>query len=108
MKRLFLFVLLLFAASAVAQAPAKLFDVRNGGTTGTQIEYKDAAAKQAVIDAFCEVGSWSANLRDAQGNPITKQQFFHRELTAMIRDRVRQGRAQTAQKAIVVDESDLP
>lgn len=108
MKRVVLIALILLTGSAIAQAPTKLFDVRNGGATGTQIEYKDAAAKQAVIDAFAELGSWTPQTLGGDGQPITKQQFFHRELTALIRDRVRQARAQVAHKAVVVDESDLP
>lgn len=108
MKKLAILFLLLFSVSVAAQAPTKLFDVRNGGPTSTTIEYKDAASKQAVVDAFCELGSWTADLKDAQGNPVTRQQFFHRELQAIIRDRIRQARAQVAQKAVVVNDRDLP
>jgi len=108
MKKLTILFVVLFSISVIAQAPTRLFEVRNGGATTTSIEYKDAIAKQAVVDAFCEIGSWTSNLTDAQGRPVTKQQFFNQELQAIIRDRVRAARARTAQKAIVIDDSDLP
>ena len=108
MKRfvLILSFVCLLGFGVVAQK-AKIFDVRNGGATSTIIEYPGAASKQAVIDAFCDLGSY--NGVDKDGNPITKQQFFNRELTAIIRERVRQSRNRIAEsQKPVVDESDLP
>lgn len=107
--RRFLFTFLILASfglGAVAQK-AKIFDVRNGGATSTTIEYPDAASKQAVIDAFCDLGSYSGV--DKDGNPITKQQFFNRELTAIISEKVKRNRHRIAEsQKPVVDESDLP
>jgi len=107
--RRFIFTLLVIASfglAAVAQK-AKIFDVRNGGATSTTIEYPDAASKQAVIDAFCAEGSY--NGVDKDGNPITKQQFFHRELTTIISEKVKRNRHRIAEsQKPVVDESDLP
>lgn len=108
MKRFILILsfLFLFGLGAIAQK-AKVFDVRNGGTTNTTIEYLDAASKQAVIDAFCAEGSY--NGVDKDGNSITKQQFFHRELTAIISEKVRRNRHRIAEsQKPPVDESDLP
>lgn len=107
--RRFIFTLLVivsFGLGAVAQK-AKIFDVRNGGTTSTTIEYTDATSKQAVIDAFCDLGSY--NGVDKDGSPITRQQFFHRELTAIISEKVKRNRQRIAEsQKPVVDESDLP
>ena len=95
-------------AVGIAQTPTTLFDVRNGGPTSTVIEFKDNIAKQAVIDAVAETGSWSVTLTDAQGQPITKQQFFHREIAAFLNQRVKAARYETERKKIVVKEDDLP
>lgn len=60
MKHLLLLLVFLFTITASAQAPTKLFDIRNGdgaaiGTdtypSATIIAYQDAAAKTEVIDA---------------------------------------------------------
>ena len=100
---------------ATAQAPTKLFDVRNGngivdnGTAqpvATYVAYKDAAAKQAVIDALCDVGNYDA--LDPATRP-TKQAFANREITNWLRERVRESRQRTEQKKLVnPDISDLP
>lgn len=103
---LILFFVCLLGFGVVAQK-VKIFDVRNGGATSTIIEYPDAASKQAVIDAFCDLGSYSGV--DKDGNPITKQQFFHRELTAIISEKVKRNRHRIAEsQKPAVDESDLP
>ncbi len=98
MKRfllLFCFISL-FGLGVVAQK-AKIFDVRNGGATSTTIEYPDATSKQTVVDAFCDLGSY--NGVDKDGSLITKQQFFHRELTAIISAKVKQNRQRIAANA---------
>ena len=101
-----LLVVASFGLGAIAQK-AKIFDVRNGGATSTVIEYPDAASKQAVIDAFCDLGSYNGT--DKDGNPITKQQFFHRELTAIMAEKVKRNRHRIAEaQKPAVDESDLP
>ena len=117
MRKLGLLVLLISVLGiGNAQPPAKLFDVRNGNGVidgantdafATLIVFKDQASKQSVIDAFCKVGGWQA-LIGGVANPQSKPQFFHSELQKMIRDRVIQGRGQTAHEAVVVDTSDIP
>lgn len=107
MKKMLL-ILLLCAAPLAAQAPTKLFDVRNAGQTATTIEFKDAAAEDAVIDAFAAAGGWLPNLTNGNGQPVTKQQFFNRELSAFIRDRIVAARREAELKKVAVDESDLP
>lgn len=121
-----------------AQAPTKLFDVRNGngivdnGVTqaqATYIVYKDQPAKQKVLDAFVSAYGYQATVPnpafdsskpvDAQTNPQTipnpqsKQAFFNRQLTAYIRDIVRSEAIKTAAKtasdsAATTADSDLP
>lgn len=100
--------LLLCVASVAAQAPAKLFDARSGGATSTVIEFRDADAKIAVIDAFASAGGWLPNLTNGNGQPISKQQFFNRELNAYIRERVIAARRDAELKKVAVDETDLP
>ena len=121
-----------------AQAPTKLFDVRNGNgivdnsvaqPQATYIAYKDAAAKQKVLDAFATAYGYPATVPnpafdsskpvDAQTNPQTipnpqtKQAFFNRQLTAYIRDIVRSEAIKTAAKtasdtASTAVDLDLP
>lgn len=91
--------------------PTKLFDVRNGNNStdsdtttyprATFIVFKDDAAKNTVIDAFCQLGSYTGFQADGV-TPISKQAFFNRELQQIIRDRIRQAREATARAAIVV------
>lgn len=123
MKRLFILCLIL-AAPLAAQAPTKLFDVRNGGATATTIEYKDAAGKATVIDAFCAAYGYAAKVpnpafdgtkpEDPVSNPTTidnpqsKQQFFNRHLTGYLRGIVENQRGEVERKKITVDTSDLP
>lgn len=92
-----------------AQPPTKLFDVRGGGATQTNIVYRDAAAKDLVIDAFCTLGSYQDTISGLP-NPQTRQQFFNNELQQIIRDKVAALRHQVAAAAahIGVDETDLP
>jgi hypothetical protein len=82
----------LLAVFAIAQKPTKLFDVRNGGTTATTIEFRDASAKQAVIDAFAVARGYQVTIADPQNagqlipNPQSKQQFFNAALTRFVND----------------------
>lgn len=115
MKKLILIAILLFTASASAQAPTKLFDVRNGngivdgGVVQAQavyIAFQDNAAKQKVIDALCDVGNYDA--LDPATRP-SKQAFALRELQNHLKDVIRESRQRTAQKSVpAVDVSDLP
>lgn len=115
MKKLFFSVFFLLSITAVAQAPAKLLEVRNGngivdaGVTqaqATYIVYKDAAAKTALIDALCALGNYDAL------NPATRpsrQNFANQEIKNWLRDKVREHRQRIAEsQKPVVDESDLP
>jgi len=85
-------VLAALAVICLAQRPVKLFDVRNGGTTATTIEYRDATAKQQVIDAFAAARGYQDTIPDPANpgqviaNPQTKQQFFNAALTQFLRD----------------------
>lgn len=115
MKKAFILSILLCAGIVSAQAPSKLFDVRNGngivdnGTAqpvATYIAYKDAAAKQAVIDALCDVGNYDA--LDPTTRP-SKQAFANREISNWLRERVRESRQRAEQRKLVEpDTSDLP
>lgn len=115
MKKAFILSILLCAGIVSAQSPTKLFDVRNGngivdnGTTqpvATYIAYRDAAAKQTVIDALCDVGNYDA--LDPATRP-TKQAFANREISNWLRERVRDSRHRTEQKKLIEpDTSDLP
>lgn len=97
----FAFLILIVGAST-AQTPTKLFDVRNGNgavlsgvtyTDATLIPYKDAASKQAVIDAFCDRFGF------VPGGPQTKQQFFNAQVTNYIRQVYREQKAASAAAA---------
>ena len=115
MKKLLALSFIFLSITVAAQAPARLFDVRNGngivdaGVTqaqATYIVYKDAAAKQALIDALCDLGNYDAL------NPATRpsrQAFANREIQNWLRDKVKQNRQRRAAlQTPVVDESDLP
>lgn len=114
MKRLFI-LCLIFAAPIAAQAPTKLFDVRNGNgivdggvaqPQATYIVFRDAAAKTAVIDALCDQCNYDA--LDPATRP-SKQAFANREIQFWLRDKVRASREKAEQKKIVTpDTSDLP
>jgi len=122
MKRISLIVMaiiVIFMANALvrSQVPTKLFDVRAGngivdnGTAqaqATYIAYKDAAAKQKVLDAFASAYGYQDKipnpLAGQQGqaatipNPQSKQAFFNQQLTRYIKDIVRSQDIATAQK----------
>lgn len=109
-------------------APTKLFDVSNGNgaviggetvTRGTLIWYKDNAAKDKVIERFCDAYGYQENVPDPNNpgatipNPQSKQTFFNRKLTQYIKDVVRsQGinaaAATAAAGAATTEDADLP
>ena len=115
MKNISLALLLLLSTAAVAQAPSKLFDVRNGNSIvdkgveqpqAIYIVFRDASAKQAVIDAICDTGNYDS-LDPA--TRLTKAAFANREIQFWLRDKVRSSRERTEAKKIVApDVSDLP
>lgn len=115
MKRLVILSILLSAGLASAQAPTKLFDIRNGNgivdagvaqPQATYIAFRDATAKQVVIDALCDQGNYDA--LDPATRP-SKQAFANREIQFWLRDKVRASREQAEQKKLVApDTSDLP
>lgn len=112
-------VLVTFSLFALAQKPVKLWDVRSGGATATTIEFRDASAKQSVIDAFATARGYQDTIADPQNagqriaNPQSKQQFFNAALTQFVRDVYRQQAvklaSETQTKAIekTIDD-DLP
>lgn len=114
MKKL-LFLALFLTITAAAQAPARLFDVRNGngivdnGTAqpvATYIVYKDAAAKAETIDALCALGNYDAL---APATRPTRQAFANNEIKAFLREKVKQHRQQLEHAKIVApNEADLP
>ena len=87
--------------------PAPLFDVRTNGNNIT-IACRDAAAKQAVIDALAKRGSFSGT--DAAGLPQTKEDFVADELTQFFAEIIAQQRTTDAvtTAASNVDKTDLP
>lgn len=109
-------------------APTKLFDVANGNgavisgetvTRGTLIWFRDNAAKNKVIQRFCEAYGWTATVPDPNNpgqtipNPVSDQTFFNRQLTAYIKDIVRsQGInaavATASITAAAAEDADLP
>lgn len=107
MKRNLIVILLLLSGAVLGQAPTKAFDVRNGGPTTITIEFKDTTAKQALIDALCDVGNFDQI--DQSKTPITKPAFAMREILFWLREKSIVSRNNTVQKAIVKpDISDLP
>lgn len=125
MKRVTTFILAViccvsFAASA--QAPQKLFDVRNGngivdgGTPQPQAVYlvfKNAAAKDAVIDALCDTGNFTGLVRPPGETPqqlaIAKAQFAMAEIKNWLSGKVIEARQQAIERAKAKpDASDLP
>lgn len=106
LKTILASLVLLFAGAVIAQPLTKLFDVRGSGATTTTIEYRDANAKDAVIDALCDQGNYDA--LDPATRP-TKQAFANREIQFWLRDKVKASREKAEQKKIVApDVSDLP
>ncbi len=111
-----------------AQAPTRLFDVRNGngivdnGTAqpvATYIVFKDTAAKQRVIDSFAYVYGYVANVPNPNfdpkkaidpvtnpqliPNPQPKQAFFNQQILKFIRQTVKMGGIDLAVKAAEAD-----
>ncbi len=107
-----------------AQAPTKLFDIRNGGPTSTTIEYKDAASKSAVIDTFADLFNYTSKVPNPAfdstkpenpttnpstiDNPQSKQQFFNRHLTTYLRSHIQEARTRAEQRKVTVPVDDLP
>lgn len=109
-------------------APTKLFDVANGNnatisgetvTRGTLIWYKDNAAKNKVIQRFCEAYGYQATIPDPNKpgqtipNPVSDQTFFNRQLTQYIKDIVRArginaAVATASITAAAAEDADLP
>jgi hypothetical protein len=96
--------------------PNRLFDVRNGnGSTdadGTlypaafEIICKDAAAKNKVIDALCEVGNY-AGLKPEEAP--SKRVFAENQIQAWLKGIVTQARQIESNRAAAsVDTTDLP
>lgn len=103
--------------------PTKLFDVSNGNgvidagvpyPSATVIVYRDAAAKNKIIDAVARAGSYSATLPGGvTPNPQSKQVFFNKWLSNTIRDIVRNDAVSEAARAAAVAagataDADLP
>ena len=127
-KFLLLPIVFLGFVTITAQAPTKLFDVRNGngltldGVTynrATVIVFRDNAAKNKVIQRFCEAYGYQATVPDPNNpgqtipNPVSDQVFFNRQLTTYIKDVVRaQGIAAAAdaarKTAAEAEDTDLP
>lgn len=122
MKRLLLLVILLFSVSVSAQAPNRLFAVRNGngivdaGVTQDQavyIVFKDSAAKLAVIDALCDTANFGALVRPANETPQqlaqARRQFALDEIRFWLNGKVEQNRLRIIEEAKAKpDLSDLP
>lgn len=107
-----LFVCLCLAALAVVMAtaqpqPTPLFEVR---ITSNNITFacRDAAAKDAIVDALAKRGSFGGT--DAAGQPQTKEDFVADELTQFLTDIIAQQRVTNAVATAAgnVDKSDLP
>lgn len=105
MKKLLL--LFLFALPLSAQAPTKLFDVKNGNgivdngvaqAQATYVVYRDANAKTAIIQAFCDAYGYQATI-NGQPNPQSKQAFFNQQITHYIKDVYRAQLVKTAAEA---------
>lgn len=96
MRRISLFAIIataLLTFSGTGQTLTKLFEVRNGSSeASTLIVFKDAPSKNAVIDAFCDQYGYQETIPDPDNpaqtisNPQTKQEFYHEQLTAYLRD----------------------
>lgn len=108
-----LFVGLFIGAVCAAQAPNRLFDVRNGNGTidgattyarAVVIPFKDAASEQKIIDSFATAYGYQATIADPANpgqtipNPQSKKQFFMRQLTRYINDVHRAEVVKTAAK----------
>ena len=92
---------------------AKYFAIKNAdgvrinGSTDTfvtAIQFRDAAVKTEIIDAFCERGAVIST------DPLVRQQFFHDRLKDFIRGEIYSFRLETAQKqtlAAIVTQADV-
>jgi hypothetical protein len=114
-----------------AQAPARLFDVRNGngivdgGTVqpvATFIVFKDTAAKQKVIDSFAYIYGYVANVPNPDfdpkkaidpvtnpqlvPNPQSKQSFFNQQILKFLRQTVKMADVDLAIKAAEADTNN--
>ena len=93
--------------------PVKLFDVRNGngvidgGTTYAQaivIPFRDAAAKQKLIDAIAAQYAYPATVPDPHdntktiANPQTKNVFAMKKITVYLNDVIRAASVQASRK----------
>jgi hypothetical protein len=128
-QKLFLSLCLLtFLVTGMSQAPTKLFDVKNGNgivdngvaqPQATYIVFKNAAAKQAIIDSFATAYDYQATVPDPANpgqtipNPQSKQAFFNRRLTLFIRDVHKSEQVKVAAKtatdtASAAADADLP
>lgn len=122
MKKLFLLFALLFAVTVSAQAPNKLFAVKNGnglvdnGVTQDQaiyIVFKDAAAKLTVMDALCDTANFKGLIRPEGETPQqlaqARRQFAMDEIGAWLNAKVAENRARIIEEAKAKpDLSDLP
>lgn len=122
MKKLFLLSVLLWAATVSAQAPNKLFAVRNGngiidsGVTvdqGIYIIFKDSAAKLTVTDALCDTANFKGLIRPEGETPQqlaqARRQFAMDEIKAWLNAKVAQNRERIIEEAKAkADLSDLP
>lgn len=117
MKSIVIWLVLVLAVGA--QTPTRLFDVRNGGATTIMIEFKDAAAKTALINAFAEQRGYQAEIDSPQEgvakipNPQTKAQFFNKQMEAFLRETykansVEKARATAGKAAADKADSELP
>lgn len=122
MKKLILLSILLFAVTVSAQAPNKLFAVKNGngivdnGVTQDQavyIVFKDAAAKLTVTDALCDTANFKALIRPEGETPQqlaqARRQFAMDEIRTWLNAKVAQNRQRIIDEAVAKpDLSDLP
>lgn len=102
----------------MATLPQKLFDVRNGNNcvdadataypAATVIVFKDAAAKNKVVDSFATAYGYQATIPDPANpgqtinNPQSKQAFYNARLTDFIRDIYRSVTIRAAEVAAAV------
>lgn len=122
MKKLILLSILFVAVTVSAQAPNKLFAVKNGngivdnGVTQDQaiyIVFKDSAAKLAVTDALCDTANFKALIRPegetANQLAQARRQFAMDEIKAWLNAKVAQNRQRIIDEAAAKpDLSDLP
>lgn len=102
-------------AMIAPQGPNKLFDVRNnvgGASVLTYIAFKDAAAKDKVVDAFAREYGYQAQIPDPVNpgqtiaNPQSKTQFFNQRLTQYLKEVVKADAIKQAATAATKTASD--